>query len=69
MQRVLYLFYSTTLYCDHIIGPTLCYLKCPFISPLVSEGDIIINHEFIYNFIGVVYSVTISRILSLLIYD
>ena len=60
-------FYRTTIQCYCSNGPTLYYLKCPFIRGFVFEIIIIIEHDFISNFIVVVYSFTIFQILSLLI--
>ena len=51
--------YCTTLWCNHNIGPTLHYLKYHFIKGFIFEGIIIIEHDFISDFIVVVYYFTI----------
>ena len=47
-------FCRTTLQCDHAIGPKINHLKYTFIQGFIFEGTIIIQHEFISNFIFVV---------------
>ena len=52
-------FHRTTLKCDRAIVPTLNYLKCNFLRGFIFEGSIIIEHDFISDFIVMVYYCTI----------
>ena len=49
------IFYCTALYLEHTVGPTLNYIKWFSIWSYIYENRINIQHEFISEFIAVVY--------------
>ena len=61
-------FYRTTQLCDSAIGSTVHYHKWTFIGHLIFESSIIIEHDFISNFIVMVYYFTIFADVFLLIF-
>ena len=52
-------FFRTTLYCDRAIGTTLCYTKLALIWSFIFVCSMIIEHDFISNFLVIVNSFTI----------
>ena len=60
-------FYCTALYYDPFIGPTLCYQKWALKRHFILVCSIIIQHEFISEFLVMVKYFTIFQIIYLLI--
>ena len=59
MMYIIPIFYRTTLQWGCDIGPTLHYLKWALVWTITFEGGIIIEHDFISNFVFVVTYFTI----------
>ena len=62
-------FYRNHFKCNHTIGTTVCYLKCPVLWDLLFVRSFIIDNSFISGLIVILYSYNFSRMLYLLIHN